>query len=84
MFSGAIWVGAEAIELGLADGLGDIRTVLRERFGEKVKLRPVLPSRPSFLSRLLRPQPFSPEVGLDPQEILATLEARAAWARLGL
>jgi signal peptide peptidase SppA len=84
LFSGAIWVGAEAIELGLADGIGDIRTVLRERYGEKVRLRPVFPSRPSFLSRLLRPQPFSPEVRLDPQDILAAIEARAAWARLGL
>jgi signal peptide peptidase SppA len=84
LFSGAIWVGAEAIELGLADGIGDIRTVLRERYGEKVRLRPIAPYRPSFLSRLFRPQPFSPEVRFDAQEILAAIEARAAWARLGL
>src|SRR5918998_1116194 len=39
MFSGAVWTGAEALALGLIDGLGDIRGVLRERYGDKVQLR---------------------------------------------
>ena len=37
LFSGAVWAGAEALELGLVDGLGDLRAVMRERFGEKVR-----------------------------------------------
>src|SRR5262249_2488529 len=36
LFSGEYWTGRRAVELGLADGIGDLRTVLRERFGDKV------------------------------------------------
>src|SRR3954454_2350620 len=46
LFSGAVWTGSEAIGLGLIDGLGDLRSVLRERFGEKVQLRLVPTARP--------------------------------------
>ncbi len=39
LFSGEIWTGRRAEELGLVDGLGDLRDVMREKFGEKVNLR---------------------------------------------
>jgi signal peptide peptidase SppA len=84
LFSGAVWVGAEAVELGLVDGLGDIRSVLRERFGDKVQMRLIPPSRPTLLSRWFSRQPYGSESLLDPREVVATLEERAAWARLGL
>jgi signal peptide peptidase SppA len=84
LFSGAVWVGTEAMELGLVDGLGDIRSVLRERFGEKVQMRVIPPARPSLLGRWLSRQPFGPDAILDAREAIAALEERAAWARLGL
>ena len=36
LFSGEYWTGRKAVELGLADGIGDLRSSLRERFGEEV------------------------------------------------
>src|SRR3954470_13862288 len=36
LFTGAIWTGRQALELGLVDALGDVRSVMRARFGEKV------------------------------------------------
>ncbi|HEY8382941.1 MAG TPA: S49 family peptidase [Microvirga sp.] len=84
LFSGAFWAGEEAVQLGLADGIGDIRSVLRERFGEKVVMRVVNPTRPSLLGRLLNRNPAGPQSLLDPQEMLGAVEERAAWARLGL
>ena len=36
LFSGEYWTGRRALELGLVDGIGDLRGVLRERFGDKV------------------------------------------------
>jgi len=39
LFTGEFWTGARARELGLVDGLGDLRSVMRERFGKKVGLR---------------------------------------------
>jgi signal peptide peptidase SppA len=84
LFTGAFWVGAEAVELGLADAIGDLRSVLRERFGPKVEMRLVPPTRQSLLARLFNRQPFGPESFVDPREVIGALEERAAWARLGL
>ena len=84
LFSGAFWVAGEAMELGLVDGIGDIRSVMRERFGDKVEIRVIPPSRQNLLARLFNRYPFSPESLFDPREALAALEERAAWARLGL
>ena len=84
LFTGAFWVGSEAVDLGLADAVGDLRSILRERFGPKVEMRLVPPTRQSLLARLFNRQPFGPESLLDPREVIGALEERAAWARLGL
>ncbi|MBM6578854.1 S49 family peptidase [Microvirga sp. BT689] len=84
LFSGAFWVGAEAVDLGLVDGLGDIRSVMRQRFGEKVRFRMIEPARPPLLGRLLGRRPLGQSSLIDPGEIVGTLEERSAWARLGL
>ena len=39
IFTGAFWSGEKALQLGLIDGIGESRTVLRQRFGNKVKLK---------------------------------------------
>ena len=36
LFSGAFWTGIQAKELGLIDGLGDLRGIMRNKFGDKV------------------------------------------------
>lgn len=41
LFNGDVWTGGQALEFGLIDGIGDSRSVLRERFGEKVNIKPV-------------------------------------------
>src|SRR5512133_2946974 len=41
LFTGEYWAGEKSVSLGLADKIGDIRSTLRERFGEKV-LTPVI------------------------------------------
>ena len=75
---------AAALYAGLVDGIGDIRSVMRQRFGEKVRLQVIPPAKPSLLARLFNRPAFVPESLLDPAEALAVLEERAAWARLGL
>jgi signal peptide peptidase SppA len=52
LFSGEFWLGIQALELGLVDGIGDVRSVLRQRFGSNVQLRPVTESRPWLARRL--------------------------------
>jgi signal peptide peptidase SppA len=84
LFSGAFWVGAEAVDLGLVDGLGDIRSVIRQRFGDKVRFRMIEPARRPLLGRLLGRRPIGDISLIDPGEVVGALEERAAWARLGL
>src|SRR5690606_25699923 len=38
LFSGEIWVGARAVELGLADGVGELRSTMRGRLGPAARL----------------------------------------------
>ena len=77
LFSGEFWTGRQALELGLVDGLGDARRVLRARFGDKVRLRPVEPRR-SWLR--------SPGVSVAPwaDAAIGAVEDRRWWSRLGL
>lgn len=88
LFSGEFWSGRRAIELGLVDGLGELRGVLRDRFGEGVRIRPVAARR--GLRRRLGFGVFDgpPALGLDAgavgAEILAALDEWAMWKRYGL
>jgi ClpP class serine protease len=84
LFTGEFWSGTRAVELGLADGIDDLRAHMRRRFGEKVKLR--LVSAPtSWLRRWFGPHTaptLLPESWAD--DLASTLEARALWSRYGL
>lgn len=89
LFSGAYWTGRTAIDLGLSDAIGDLRGVLRSRYGEKVKMPLVAPSA-GLLSGLLGRRQGGMSAGrlLDPSssmpdEMISALEARALWARYG-
>src|SRR4051794_38289944 len=52
LFTGEYWAGETSISLGLADAIGDLRSTLRARFGEKV-LTPVIAPASGLLSGLL-------------------------------
>jgi len=86
VFSGEFWTGRKAIELGLADGIGDLRSTLRARFGDDVVTPLVSPTRgwfgrvPPGVGAL---EPALQRAGLA-EEIVSALEARALWARYGL
>lgn len=90
LFSGEFWTGARARDLGLIDGVGDLRSVMRARFGDKVRFRVLPLERRRFrrrLSVLDWPAAFAsprwtPAAVLD--DALAVLEARAIWQRFGL
>jgi len=87
LFSGEYWAGGQAVELGLADAIGDLRSVLRARFGEEVKIMPVA-QQGGMLSGLIGRRPGAIS-GADvfaelPDATISALEARAIWARFGL
>ena len=90
LFTGAVWTGQQGVPLGLVDALGDARSTLRARYGETVELVPVAEKKGSFVTRLLRrATPGGLDAGnLDSGglagEVMAAIEARAAFARYGL
>ena len=87
LFSGEFWTGGKARELGLVDTLGDLRGVLRERYGDKLKT-PLIAERgllgrrtPGIGGGMIEPLLDRP--GLV-EETVSALQARALWARFGL
>jgi len=84
IFTGAIFTGRQALARGLIDGIGDMRQVLRERFGTRVRFRLITErARRGFGLRRLG---FASQ--LNPIDLVAeglgALEERAIWARFGL
>jgi len=80
LFSGEFWSGRRALELGLIDGIGDMRSVLRARFGDKVRLR-LVGSQRGWLMRRLRLAAAPDDWARD---LVGAVEERALWARFGL
>jgi signal peptide peptidase SppA len=88
-FNGDYWTGRRALELGLIDGIGDLRSVLNDRFGTRVRIQPVAESTGWLRRRLgiatereaaaLAPPGFDLARGL-----IAAVEERALWSRFGL
>jgi len=52
VFTGDIWIGAEAVKVGLIDGVGYLESTLREKFGDAVKIVPVSEQRRGSLLRM--------------------------------
>lgn len=74
LFTGEIWVGQSAIEVGLADHIGHLVPVMKGIYGDKTRF--ILHCKKhGFLSR------FSTSIT---QHIFDSLEHRSLWARFGL
>jgi len=82
LFSGEFWTGQRAVALGLADAVGELRTTVKERFGERVRIKIVPPDRGGWRRRLLGAD--RAEAAGWPVAMLAALEERALWSRFGL
>ena len=83
LFEGQVWTGRKAVELGVVDGLGDLHAVLRERFGDKVKLPQIGAARP-WWRRRLSVRRRDAEAGAIADAVLDVIAERMLWARYGL
>jgi ClpP class serine protease len=85
LFSGAFWTGAKALEFGLVDGLGDLYSVCRQKFGDKVEFRLITPRRSWFgwggYTNRERGTPLSEGWA---QDLISAVEERSLWSRFGL
>ena len=87
LFSGAYWTGTRALELGLIDGIGDLRGIMRAKLGDDVKFK-VFDERRSSLQRwfsigALAGSGNGVGSGLV-DDLIATVEERLWWNRFGL
>lgn len=82
LFNGDILTGHMAAQRGLIDGIGELRAVMRARYGENVRLRAIATGRRRPLWARL---PFTAR---EPADFIADLtewiEARLLWGRFGL
>lgn len=86
LFSGEFWTAQKAVELGLADRLGDMRSTLRERYGDKVHT-PLISAERSLFGRRLPGVNFADALTRQPglaDDLISALEIRAVWGRYGL
>ncbi|MBK5564928.1 S49 family peptidase [Ensifer sp. SSB1] len=88
IFSGLFWTGRRGLELGIIDGLGDLRGEVKKRYGDKARLELIQPVRSLFGRRqtgaavagaIVEPLAASAAAGLA-----EAIEERALWARFGL
>lgn len=74
LFTGEVWVGSEAVSMGLADGIAHLEPKMKELYGSETR----------FL-RLQQRKPLLRRLGVSAlSETLASVEERALWARFGL
>ena len=77
VFSGLFWVGQKAVELGLADGIGSIHEVIKNKFGSKAKLK-FIDQKKSFLQKKLSTSLVNSD------ELINSIEEKAMWSKFGL
>jgi signal peptide peptidase SppA len=90
IFSGLFWTGVRGVELGLVDGIGEMREVLKRRYGPQTKLELIGGAR-GLLGRRLPGVVAAFEGGHGTElaasavsGLAASLEERALWSRYGL
>ena len=88
LFTGDFWTGQAALDLGLVDGISDLRTKMREVYGDGVRFKLVAPATSWFR----RKKTVAVDGGFDlgalsgelTEGVISAIEARALWARFGL
>src|SRR6201747_1857152 len=89
LFTGEYWAGETSISLGLADAIGDLRSTLRARYGDKVRTPLIAPASGMLSGLLGRKSAGAATMGmLDgfaglPDDLISALETRAIWAKFG-
>ncbi|UXM95956.1 S49 family peptidase [Bartonella sp. HY329] len=83
LFTGMFWTGIKGKELGLVDGLNDIQSVLKDRYGSKMQMRLINASK-GLLGRKSPSGIYADIAGHALGNIVDVAEERALWSRYGL
>lgn len=80
LFNGDFWLGPDALDHGLIDGVEDMRAMLKRRFGDRVKIRRIQVEKKGALAKLLG---ATLERVFGPEALIGALERKSLWARFG-
>jgi signal peptide peptidase SppA len=83
LFSGAFWSGTRAVALGLADRVGELHALLKERYGKDVRIKLIATERSMWRRRLGRLGGEDRALGILDRALTA-IEERMMWNRFGL
>ncbi|MEQ8816478.1 MAG: S49 family peptidase [Thalassobaculum sp.] len=94
LLEGKFWTGPRGVALGLADGEGELRRTLRERYGARTRFR-TLSRRPGLMRRFGLAQAGATALGAGTadgeglfggfaESLISAVEERALWSRFGL
>ncbi|MBB5516904.1 serine protease SohB [Rubricella aquisinus] len=74
LFNAQVWIGQAAVDNGIADGIGHLVPVLKDRYGDKVRIITSAPKKGLFQ-----------KLGLPGADaVVSAVEERALWQRYGL
>ena len=76
LFTGAFWSGKKSVELGLVDAISDMRSKMKEKFGEKVEIK-IISAKKGFLKSF-----FSENLSFG-ESLLNKLEERIKFNQFG-
>ncbi len=79
LFEGEFWSAEKALDLGLIDGLGEAKSIMREKFGKEVKFKEFGPEK-GLVSSIIGSD-MKANLAKDVTEVL---ETRGIWGRFGL
>ncbi len=92
LFTGDVWVGRQAVDVGLIDGIGHLVPMMKQRFGDDVRFNTVAQRR-GLLQRLRGQASVGRTLeGLNVEDMTSRMvmgaaqavEERALWSRFGL
>ena len=86
LFTGKFWTGTSAVNLGLVDSLGDLRGVLKKRYGDKAEAKLISSPRGLFGRKGgvgVNLEAGALTAGLG-NELISAAEERLMWQRFGL
>lgn len=85
LFTGMFWTAKKGLDLGLIDGLGDMRSFIKQRYGDKAKLQLISQSRGLFGRKLGVFGSQAPDIAASAAHgLIDAAEERALWGRYGL
>ena len=86
LMEGAFWTGLDALQKGLIDGIGDVATVMKDKYGDDIRFVDCTPGRKGFLSSLLSSLGGDARIaaGFDAGAVIEAVEERSTWNRFGL